>query len=80
MKRTERSVVLGANWRLANAKSSMVHENNRDAACMDEMERTERKSSVQPDPLRITAAINKLLKVNDCILCRPGRFRLLRSF
>ena len=40
-------MVLGANWRLANAKSSMVHENNPDAACMDEIERTERKSSVQ---------------------------------
>ena len=33
---TERSMVLGANWRLANAKSCMVHENNLDAACMDE--------------------------------------------
>ena len=46
MKRTEKSMFLGANWRLANAKSSMVHENNPDAACMDEIERTEKKSSV----------------------------------
>ena len=28
--------VLGANGRLANAESSMVHENNPDAACTDE--------------------------------------------
>ena len=39
-------MVLGANWRLANAKSSMVHKNNPDAACMDEIERTERRSSI----------------------------------
>ena len=39
-------VVLGASMRLSNAKSSMVHENNPDAACMDEIERTEKKSSV----------------------------------
>ena len=32
---------------ITNAKSSIVHENNQDAACMDEIERTERKSSVQ---------------------------------
>ena len=47
MKRTGRSTVLGANWRLANAKSSMVHESNPDAECMDEIERTERKSNAQ---------------------------------
>ena len=47
-------VVLGASMRLSNAKSSMVHENNPDAACMDEIERTERKSSVQANPSRIT--------------------------
>ena len=40
-------MVLGANCRLANAKSSMVHENNPDAACVGEIERTERKKSVQ---------------------------------
>ena len=41
-------MVLGPNWRLARAKkSSMVHENNPDAAGTDEIERTERKSSVQ---------------------------------
>ena len=40
-------MVVGANWRLASAKSFMVHENNPDAACMDEIERTERESSVQ---------------------------------
>ena len=56
MKWTESSMVLGANWRLANAKSSMVHENNPDAACMDEIERTERKSSVQANPSRIAPA------------------------
>ena len=31
------------NWRPANAKSFMVHENNPDAACMDGIERTERE-------------------------------------
>ena len=46
MKRTEGYVALGAHWRLANAKSFMVHEKNPDAACMHETERTERKSSV----------------------------------
>ena len=40
----EVSMVLGANWRRANAKSSMVHENNSDAACMDEIGRTERRA------------------------------------
>ena len=40
-------VVLGASMRLSNAKSSMVHENNPDAACMDEIETAEKKSSVQ---------------------------------
>ena len=47
MKWTERSMVLGANWRLANAKSSTVHQNNPDAACMDGIEMTGRKSSLQ---------------------------------
>ena len=46
MKRTERSMVSGENWRLANAKSSMVHENNPDAACMDEIERARRERAV----------------------------------
>ena len=44
MKRIERPMVLGENWRLATAKSFMVHENNPDAACMDEIERSERKA------------------------------------
>ena len=35
-------MVLGANWRLANATISMVRENNPDAACIDEIERAER--------------------------------------
>ena len=26
--------MLGANWPLANAESSIIHENNPDAACM----------------------------------------------
>ena len=38
-------MVLGANWRLANAKSSMVYGNNPDAACLDEIERTERNTT-----------------------------------
>ena len=56
MKRAERSMVFGANWRLANAKSFMVHKSNPNAACTDKIERTERKSSVQANPLRITPA------------------------
>ena len=64
---------------LANAKSSMVHENNPEAACMDEMEKTERKSSLQAN---ITPA-NKLLCERFTMVVyfgRPGRFRFLRSF
>ena len=75
MKRRERSMVLGANWRLANAKSSMVHENNPDAACMGEIERTERRAGVQ-------ATLSHQLYscfVNGPIFCRPSRFRFLRS-
>ena len=34
-------------WRLANTRSSMVHENDTDYACMDEIKRTKRKNSVQ---------------------------------
>ena len=47
-------MLLGANWRPANAKSSMFHENNPNAACIDEMDETDKiqrmerkKSSVQ---------------------------------
>ena len=39
MKRTERSTILGANWRLASAKSSMLQDNNPDAAHMYEIHR-----------------------------------------
>ena len=46
MKRTERSTILGWNWPLANAESSMLQGKNPDAACMYEIERTERKSGV----------------------------------
>ena len=38
---------MGANWRLANAKSFIVHENNPESACMHEIERMEREGSVQ---------------------------------
>ena len=37
MKQTKRSTILGANCRLANAKSSMLQDNNLDAACMYEI-------------------------------------------
>ena len=40
-------MVLGANSDLQHAKSSMVHQNDLDAAYMDEIERAERKGSVQ---------------------------------
>ena len=53
MKRTEKSMVLGANWRLANAKSSMVHENNPDAACMDEIEMTGREQRTGNTPAKL---------------------------
>ena len=36
--------VHGFKCKLATCKSSMVHENNPDAACMDEIERSERKA------------------------------------
>ena len=47
---------LDANWRLGNAKSSSVHENNPGVACVDEIEKTERKCSVQANSSRITPA------------------------
>ena len=47
LNRTVRSTVLGANQRLANAKSSMFFESNPHAACMDEMHRAERNSTVR---------------------------------
>ena len=31
---TERSMILGANWRFVNAKSAMLQDNKPDAACM----------------------------------------------
>ena len=69
MKRTERSMVLGVNWRLANAKSSMVHEDNTDTAYMDEMDWTESKSTVQANPSSITPAtscfVNSSLSENS---------------
>ena len=34
MKRTERCTILGANSRLANPKSSVLQDNNPEAACM----------------------------------------------
>ena len=65
MKRTERSKIFGSNWPHANAKSSMLQENNPDAACMyagtKYVETTERKSSAvrletKANPSRITPA------------------------
>ena len=48
VKRTERRfMVLGLNCRLANAKNSMVHENNPDAACMDEIRRKDGENEEQ---------------------------------
>ena len=47
-------MVLSANWRLANAQSSMVHENIPDAACMDDIERAEIKTSVQATSHQLT--------------------------
>ena len=46
MKRTERSMFLDATWRLLNAKNSVLKENKPDAACMNEIGRTERKSNI----------------------------------
>ena len=42
-KRTERSMNLSANWRLAYSKSSMLQENNPDAACMYEIHAKDRE-------------------------------------
>ena len=47
MKRIERFMASGANWRLENVKRSMVHENKPDAACIDEIEKAEIKRNVQ---------------------------------
>ena len=43
MKRPEKYIILGANWRLANAKSSMLQENNPDAADIHVRERGRRE-------------------------------------
>ena len=72
MKQTERSMIFGANWRLANAKSSMAYENKLDAACMDEIKRMEKKSSVQANPSRITLA--KVLCEWMYVFCKRSRF------
>ena len=70
-------MVLGANSRLANATSSMVHENNPDAACMDEIERTEKKTSIQATSL--TPA--KSCFVKDSIFSWAGQISVIvRSF
>ena len=63
MERTERPMVLRANWRLANAKISMLQENNPDAARMQqyEMERTERRSATY------SAAAAAVHQVPSCI-------------
>ena len=58
MKRTERPMILGANWRLANADVFMVHENNPDAAFVDQIERTERRSSVQATSHQLSCFVN----------------------
>ena len=39
-------------------KSFMIHENNPDAACMDEIQRTERKSSVQATSHQLSCFVN----------------------
>ena len=49
-------VVLGASMRLSNAKSSMVHENNPDAACMDEIEDGQKERCTGKNRSRITPA------------------------
>ena len=66
-----RCKVFGATYLVATCRcqelhGSMVPEKNSDAACMNEIERTERKSSVQANPSRITPL---------AIFCRPSRFR-----
>ena len=51
---TERSMVLGANWRLANAKSSMVHEKNPDAVhgrCRKDGDKEQRTGNITPTNL-----------------------------
>ena len=75
MTQTQKSMILGANWRLANAKSSILKENN--PVCMCEGERTERKSSVihmllrlemKAHPSRITQAAAHHT-TSSCCLC-----------
>ena len=58
-----------------NANSPKIHGNNPDAAwhCMDEVERAERKSSVQATSHQLSCSfVNAYLR-------RPGRIRFLRS-
>ena len=53
MKRADRSMILGATLRLANANSSMVHENNPDAASMYEIERLEIMANSRITPAKL---------------------------
>ena len=75
--RSERSMVIRASWWLANAKSSMFHENNPDAECMDEIERTERKSSLQGTSHQLSCFVNGY---NGSIFLLAGQILFLRSF
>ena len=60
--RTERSMVLGAIWRLANAKSSIWStKTTRTPHAWTKYAMTERKSGVQADPWRITPALSMVV-------------------
>ena len=88
-----RCKLLGANWRCANAKSSMLQENNPDAACMHEIHTGRKKNGekdqrctllrleIQANPSRITPANKAALWVLVYVCFGgPGRFLYLRSF
>ena len=65
-------MVLGANCQVVNAKSSMVHENNPDAACMDEIGgRTERA---------VYRHHHTNCSVNGCTFSREADFALFVRF
>ena len=94
MKRSERSMILWVQiGDLQMPRAPCCRKNNPDAACIHEIERTERKSSVGVYNilLLIRKEIKQSLRASLCYFCsclwvllvyfrRPGRFWFLRSF
>ena len=83
MTSTERSTILGTNWRIASARSSMLQDYNPDAARTHQIHTKKGgekeqccsllRSKLKVNPSRTTPALWVVV-----YFCRPGRFRFLR--